>query len=79
MNPFSINQHFIRIGYKGMRTAHRLRRTELTAGQDVLRLPAEVIQRQMAHAVGDKRSVRHTTIQQCLMNVENSWSSGLMH
>jgi len=36
MNPYSINQHFIRIGYKGMRTAHRLRRTELTAGQDVL-------------------------------------------
>ena len=54
MNPYSINQHFIRMGYKGMQTAHGLRRTALTAGQDVLRLPAEVIQRQMAHAVGDK-------------------------
>ena len=64
MNPFSINQHFIRIGYKGMRTAHRLRRTELTAGQDVLRLPAEVIQRQMAHAVLDKirQAYDHSTM-----------------
>ena len=54
MNPYSINQHLIRMGYKGMQTAHGLRRTALTAGQDVLRLPAEVIQRQMAHSFGDK-------------------------
>ena len=54
INPYSINQHFIRMGYKGLQTAHGLRRTALTAGQDVLGLPAEVIQRQMAHAVGDK-------------------------
>ena len=58
INPYSINQHFIRMGYKGLQTAHGLRRTALTAGQDVLGLPAEVIQRQMAHAVGDK--VRQT-------------------
>ena len=64
MNPYSINQHFIRMGYKGMQTAHGLRRTALTAGQDVLRLPAEVIQRQMAHAVGDKirQAYYHSTM-----------------
>ena len=58
INPYSINQHFIRMGYKGVQTAHGLRRTALTAGQDVLGMSAEVIQRQMAHAVGDK--VRQT-------------------
>ena len=36
INPYSINQHFIRMGYKGVQTAHGLRRTALTAGQDVL-------------------------------------------
>ena len=54
INPSSINQHFIRMGYKGVQTAHGLRRTALTAGQDVLGFSAEIIQRQMAHAVGDK-------------------------
>lgn len=58
INPYSINQHFIRMGYKGVQTAHGLRRTALTAGQDVLGMSAEVIQRQMSHAVGDK--VRQT-------------------
>ena len=29
-----INQHFIRMGYKGLQTAHGWRRTALTAGQD---------------------------------------------
>ena len=54
INPSSINQHFIRMGYKGVQTAHGLRRTALTAGQDVLGFSAETIQRQMAHAIGDK-------------------------
>ena len=58
INPYSINQHFIRMGYKGAQTAHGLRRTALTAGQDVLGMSSEVIQRQMAHAIGDK--VRQT-------------------
>jgi len=31
-----------------------LRQLVLTAGQDVLDFPAEIIQRRMAHAVGDK-------------------------
>ena len=54
LNPYSINQHFIRMGYKGVQTAHGLRRTALTAGQDVLGFPSDLIQRQMAHALGDK-------------------------
>lgn len=54
MNPYSINQHFILMGYQEMQTAHGLRRTAITAGQDDLRLPAEVIQRQMAHSFGAK-------------------------
>ena len=54
LNPYSINQHFIRLGYKGVQTAHGLRRTALTAGQEVLGFPAELIQRQLSHAVGDK-------------------------
>jgi len=54
LNPYSINQHFIRMGYKGVQTAHGLRRTALTAGQDVLGFPAELIQRQLSHAIGDK-------------------------
>ena len=54
MNPYSINQHFIRMGYKGMQTAHGLRRTALTAGQEVLMFDYEIIQRQMAHSFGDK-------------------------
>ena len=58
INPYSINQHFIRMGYKGVQTAHGLRRTALTAGQDVLGFSAETIQRQLSHAIGDK--VRQT-------------------
>ena len=54
INPSSINQHFIRMGYKGIQTAHGLRRTALTAGQDVLGFSAETIQRQLSHAIGDK-------------------------
>jgi integrase len=54
LNPYSINQHFIRMGYKGVQTAHGLRRTALTAGQDVLGFSSDLIQRQMAHALGDK-------------------------
>ena len=54
INPYSINQHFIRMGYKSTQSAHGFRQTALTAGQDVLGVSAEIIQRQMAHAVGNK-------------------------
>ena len=54
LNPYSINQHFIRMGYKSVLRAHGIRSIPLTAGQEVLGFPAEVIQRQMAHVIGDK-------------------------
>jgi integrase len=54
LNPYSINQYFIRMGYKSVLTAHGIRAIPLTAGQEVLGFSAEVIQRQMAHAIGDK-------------------------
>jgi integrase len=54
LNPYSINQHFIRMGYKSVLRAHGIRAIPLTAGQEVLGFSAEVIQRQMAHAIGDK-------------------------
>ncbi len=51
----ALNQHLKeRLGYRGRQTAQGLRQLVLTAGQDVLDFPAEIIQRQMAHAVGDK-------------------------
>jgi integrase len=54
MSPYSINQHFVRMGYKGVLRAHGVRSIPLTAGQEVLGFSAEVIQRQMAHIIGDK-------------------------
>ncbi|MCP9926391.1 site-specific integrase [Cyanobium sp. CH-040] len=54
MNPYSINQHLIRMGYKSVLRAHGVRSIPLTAGQEVLGFPAQVIQRQMAHVIGDK-------------------------
>ncbi|KZR84571.1 tyrosine-type recombinase/integrase [Synechococcus sp. MIT S9504] len=54
MNPSSINQHFIKLGYKGLMTAHGVRSIPLTVGQEVLGFSHEVIQRQMDHVIGDK-------------------------
>ena len=54
LNPSSINQHFIRMGYKSVLRAHGIRSIPLTAGQEILGFSAEVIQRQMAHVIGDK-------------------------
>ena len=42
------------MGYGGLTTAHGFRHLALTAGQEVLKVDHEIIQRQMAHAVGDK-------------------------
>jgi integrase len=54
LNPYSINQHFIRMGYKSVLRAHGIRSIPLTAGQERLGYASEVIQRQMAHSVGDR-------------------------
>ena len=50
----SLNAHLKKMGYKGMTTAHGFRHLALTAGQEVLKVDHEIIQRQMAHSVGDK-------------------------
>ena len=54
INAGSPNQHLIRMGYKNRLTAHGIRSIPLTAGQERLGFSYEIIQRQMAHAVGDK-------------------------
>ena len=42
------------MGYGGLTTAHKFRHLALTAGQEVLKVDHEIIQRQMAHSFGDK-------------------------
>ena len=54
INPAVINTYLIRIGYKGLLTAHGIRAIPLTMGQEVLGFDSEIIQRQLAHAIGDK-------------------------
>jgi integrase len=80
LNPYSINQHFIRMGYKGVQTAHGLRRTALTAGQDVLGFPAELIQRQLSHAIGDKvrQSYDDSTLLEERRKFMISWCDALL-
>jgi len=50
----SLNNHIKNMGYKGLTTAHGFRHLALTAGQEVLKVDHEIIQRQMAHTFGDK-------------------------
>ena len=50
----SLNAHIKKMGYKVLTTAHGFRHLALTAGQDVLKVDYEIIQRQMAHTFGDK-------------------------
>ena len=50
----SLNTHLKKMGYKGLTTAHRFRHLALTAGQEVLKVDHEIIQRQIAHSFGDK-------------------------
>ena len=50
----SLNNHLKNMGYKGLTTAHGFRHLALTAGQEVLKVDHEIIQRQMAHTFGDK-------------------------
>ena len=54
INPYSINKTLVSLGYKDVTTAHGMRSLALTAGQEVLGYPHTTIQRQMAHAIGDK-------------------------
>ena len=54
LNPSSINQHLVKMGYKNILRAHGIRSIPMTAGQEVLGFSSELIQRQLAHAIGDK-------------------------
>ena len=54
MDPSLINNHLIRLGNKGILTGHGVRAIPLTAGQEVFNFSSDIIQRQMAHAIGDK-------------------------
>ena len=54
MNPSSINRFLKDLGYAKLTTAHGFRSLALTAGQEVLKFDAELIQRQLAHSIGDK-------------------------
>ena len=50
----SLNAHIKKMGYGGLTTAHGFRHLALKAGQEILKVDHEIIQRQMAHSFGDK-------------------------
>ena len=54
VHPAIFNTYLIRIGYKGLLTAHRIRAIPLTLVLEVLGFESEIIQRQLEHAIGDK-------------------------
>ena len=49
-----LNNHLKNMGYKGLNTAHGFRHLAFNAGQEVLKVDHEIIQRQMAYTFGDK-------------------------
>jgi len=50
----ALNQLLKRLGYGGRQTAHGLRQLPTIAGVDILKIPYEVISRQLAHAQGNQ-------------------------
>lgn len=54
MHPSSMNNHLKNLGYKGILCAHGVRSMAMTIGQDILGFEPDVIQRQLAHSLGDK-------------------------
>ena len=54
IHPSTINQSLVSMGYKGLLRAHGIRSIPMTAGQEVLGFPPEIIKRQLAQAIGDK-------------------------
>ena len=57
----SLNAH-IKRGYKGLTTAHGFRHLALTAGQEVLKVDHEIIQRQMTHTLATRSVVPMTRV-----------------
>ena len=54
LDPESPNNLLKALGYRGVLRAHGWRSLPLTAGQEVLKAPHDIIQRQMGHLIGDK-------------------------
>ena len=54
IHPSAINVLLVRMGYKDITTAHGMRSTALTCGQEQLGFEEKLIRRQMAHIVTDK-------------------------
>ena len=77
----ALNQHLKRLGYGGRQTAHGLRQLPATAGQDVLKTPYEIIQRQLAHAVGNKIRQAYDKSQMLeeRRDFMNKWCGELLH
>ena len=54
LDPESPNNLLKGLGYREVLRAHGWRSLPLTAGQEVLKAPHDIIQRQMGHLIGDK-------------------------
>ena len=54
LDPESPNNLLKGLGYREVLRAHGWRSLPLTAGQEVLKAPDDIIQRQMGHLIGDK-------------------------
>ena len=80
MNPSSITNHFKKLGYAGALVGHGVRSLVLTEGQQILKYPPEVIQRQMAHVVGDKvrQAYDRSKMMEERLEFMNAWSDALL-
>ena len=54
LDPESPNNLLKALGYRGVLRTHGWRSLPLTAGEEVLKAPHDIIQRQMGHLIGDK-------------------------
>ena len=76
----SPNTHLKRLGYGGKLTAHGIRATAFTAGTETLGFSKEIIQRQLAHAIGDEteRSYQHAQFFKERREFLDAWGSALI-
>ena len=80
LNPSSINNHFIDLGYKGIFSAHGIRTCFLTYGQEVLGFDEKVIRLQGGWKVKDKIQGiydRHDFLDE-RRKFMNAWSDALL-
>ena len=76
----SPNTHIKRLGFGGKLTAHGIRATISTAATETLGFSKEIIQRQLAHAIGDEteRSYFHEKFFQERREFLDAWGSALI-